>query len=151
MNLRLLFKRKKLNRNHYLWRKLFLKMLLMKLPTWLQPLMSLEVTMMMILLLRHLSQRRRLKKRNRLKNNLNKLSKQQKMQTMAIKMEKDKEEEVEEIETGDTEEETQKEKVLITTEAMIEAMIIEEDREDPDNKDLLPLYQTKMVTPISKL
>ena len=151
MSLRLLFKRKKRNRNRNQWRKLFLKMLLMKLPTWLQPLMSLEVTMMMILLLRHLSQRRRLKKRNRLKNNLNKLIKQEKIQTTAIKMEKDKEEEVEEIETGDTEEETQKEKVLITTEAMIEAMIIEEDREDPDNKDLLPLYQTKMVTPISKL
>lgn len=69
----------------------------------------------------------------------------------AIKMAKDKEEEVEEIEIGDTEEETQKEKVVITTEEMIEEMIIEEEIEDLDNRDLQLLCQTKMVTLISKL
>lgn len=63
--------------------------------------------------------------------------------------------EEEEREIGEQEEEILVEKVVITSEVMIttEVMIqiIEEDREDLDNKDHQPLSQMKMVTLISKL
>ena len=60
-----------------------------------------------------------------------------------------KDREVEERETGDIEEETLEEKVVRTSEEMIQ--ITEVDREDRDSRDLQPLSQTKMVTLISKL